>query len=107
QTVQWRSGSGTLCSTLTVGTWALVSARARRVFCCASGVAGGSVLMRGSLDFSLREPSTAFFNCAFSCSSFARQFARSVTRSFRTQSWALGGTTLDHLLFQVWVYGAR
>jgi len=54
--------------------------------------------MRGIFDRSLREPSTAFLSCAFSCSSFASRFASCSTRSFRTQSWSTGGTTtIDQL----------
>jgi hypothetical protein len=45
---------------------------------------GAPVLMRGILDLSLREPSTAFLSCAFSCSNFANRLARSATMSCRT-----------------------
>jgi len=56
-----------------------------------------AVLMRGIFDRSLREPSTAFFSCAFSCSSLASRLARSATISCSTQSWSTFGTTIDQV----------
>jgi hypothetical protein len=51
-------------------------------FCRSSGVAGAPVFECGPpFDFSLREPSTALFSCAFSCSRFWGPAARAPLRS--------------------------
>lgn len=81
RTVQRRWSSGTLCSTTTTDAAStFAAARTRRVFCCCSFDAGSVFVGRGSLrDFSLREPSSAFFSCSMSRWSFAISFACATT----------------------------
>jgi hypothetical protein len=72
--------------TVTVGASAFAAALARRVSCRCTGVGGVFGVGRGSFDFSLREPSSAFLICSRSCSSFAMRLACSTTKSLSMQS---------------------